>query len=182
MNDWAQALSNQQKIMSSLRRQLGRSERGWAAEAAAFAAACVNVADYSPQPAISGGADGGGKATGSGLAGVLHQRKLKRQAKKASGGVLKEKELPRNVRNNKKVKQVQAYIVAKARELASIRRESEEWKRRADASGRNWSTLAAERDELQKSLEEIKDSSVRQSAQVRACEERSDEMARTRAL
>jgi len=165
VNDWAQALSNQQKIMSSLRRQLGRAERGWAAEAAAFAAACVNVATYTSQPAISGsGTDG--KATGSGLAGVLHQRKLKQQAKMAGGSLLKEKSLPGSVRNNPKVKQVQAYIVAKARELASIRREAEEYKRRADASGRNWSTLAAERDELQKGLEEYKDSAVRQSAQL----------------
>ncbi|GMH57890.1 hypothetical protein TL16_g02489 [Triparma laevis f. inornata] len=163
VNDWAQALANQQKIMSSLRRQLGRSERGWAAEAAAFAAACVNVVAYNPQASISGSDS---KAGGSGLAGVLHQRKLKQQAKIAGGSSLKEKSLPSSVRNNPKVKQVQAYIVAKARELASIRREAEEYKRRADASGRNWSTLASERDELQRSLEEYKDSSVRQSAQL----------------
>ena len=44
--------------------------------------------------------------------------------------------------------------MGKAREIAQVRREGEEWKRRAEASGRNWSALKMERDELAKELEE----------------------------
>ena len=174
VNDWARALSAQQKIVANLRKQVGRSERGWAAEAAAFASACTSGTEYSPQAGMGGGGTGGGGAAGgggkkggkevasagSGLAGVLQQRKLKQQA------TLKEKVLPAGVRNNSKVRQIQAYIVGKAREIASVRREVEEWRRRAEASGRNWSALAAERDDLSKALDENKDSSVRQSAQL----------------
>jgi hypothetical protein len=106
VNDWARALSNQQKVVASLRKQLGRAERGWAAEATAFAAACVNVMDYEVQEGLeaSGGKPGAG---GSGLAGVLQQRKLKQQALKGGAGALagtmKGKVLPPSVLQNKKV-------------------------------------------------------------------------------
>ena len=164
VHDWAQALSSQQKIMNSLRKQVGRAERGWAAESAAFAGACMGAMEYVPQKGMG---EEGGKpgASGSGLAGVLQQRKIK-QAQKKGGGTLKEKVLPPGTRGNSKVRQIQAYIVGKAREIASVRRESEEWRRRAEASGRNWSALATERDELLRAMEENKDSSVRQSAQL----------------
>ena len=48
VNDWAAALNSQQKIVSSLRRQLNRSERGWKAECAAFAAAVAGMGEYKP--------------------------------------------------------------------------------------------------------------------------------------
>ncbi len=163
VEDWAQALSKQQKITASLRRQLGRAERGWAAESAAFAAAALGKGEYEPQRTMVPE-----PGVGSGLAGVLHQRKLKKNmlAKGGPTAGMKEKRLEPGTRSHPKVRQVQAYIVGKAREIATIRREMEEWKRRAQASGRNWSALATERDELARALEESKDSAVRQSSEL----------------
>jgi len=149
-----------------LRRQLARSERGWRAECAAFAAAVCNVGEYIPGENAASGADENnsnkGNAHGSGLGAVLQQRKLKN----GMGGKLKERMLSSKARKNQKVRQIQTYIVNKAREIASVRRECEEWRRRTEASSREWASICEERNALNVCLEDCKAGSVQQAAHL----------------
>ena len=168
VTDWARALSDQQKVVGSLRRQLRRVERGWASESASFAASVLDMHQYVPQESVAGEGTKSREVEvgGGGIRGVLQQRKIRQMGRTAKPNALKEQTMPAALKKNGKVRQIQTYIVGKARELARIGRECEEWKRRAQTSGRNWSILAQERDELVRDLEVCKDSGVRQSAQL----------------
>ena len=67
-----------------------------------------------------------------------------------------------SARNNPRVRQIQAYIVSKSREIASCRRECEEWRRRAEAVAREWAAMCEEREALNQALEDSKAGAVQQ--------------------